>query len=68
MPYALVNAVRQQITPYSGPGLFISLYQVEATIKKKDLPVDRKAQGLEKGQETATFGETEVIAIMVATS
>jgi len=46
----------------------ISLYHVEATIEKKDLPVDRKAQGLEKGKKTATFGETEVIAIMVATS
>jgi len=33
----------QPKTEYSGPVFFISLYQMEATFEKKDLPVDGKA-------------------------
>ena len=41
---------------------------MEATVEKKDLTICGKAYCLEKGQKTATFGETEVIAIMLTAS
>jgi hypothetical protein len=68
LPYALSHPRGQDKAQYLRPGFFISLHQMEATVEKKDLTLCGKAYCLEKGQKTATFGETEVIAIMLTAS